>query len=272
MTNLATSAAVPAPLSASADAAIEAIDIHKSFGNVEVLKGISMTARKGEVVSILGSSGSGKSTFLRCLNFLEMPDRGEVRVAGEVVHIEAGRGGQREVNRKQIQRVRSRLSMVFQNFNLWAHMTVLQNLVEAPVQVLKLPKKEAIARAEALLHKVGLYERRDYYPAHLSGGQQQRVAIARALAMEPDALLFDEPTSALDPELVGDVLRLMQELAAEGRTMIVVTHEMGFAREVSSHVIFLHQGKIEEEGSAEKVFFHSDSERCRQFLSNSLKG
>lgn len=255
-----------------AQAAIEAIDIHKSFGSVEVLKGISMTARKGDVVSILGSSGSGKSTFLRCLNFLEMPDRGEVRVAGEVVHIESGRGGAREVNRRQIQRVRSRLAMVFQNFNLWAHMTVLQNLVEAPVQVLKIPKKEAVERAEALLHKVGLYERREYFPAHLSGGQQQRVAIARALAMEPDALLFDEPTSALDPELVGDVLRLMQELAAEGRTMVVVTHEMGFAREVSSQVIFLHQGVIEEQGSAEKVFFRSDSERCRQFLSNSLKG
>ena len=272
MTTLATAAPASPALPVSADAAIEAIDIHKSFGDVEVLKGISMTAHKGDVVSIVGSSGSGKSTFLRCLNFLEMPDYGEVRVAGEIVHIESGRGGAREVNRKQIQRVRSRLAMVFQNFNLWAHMTVLQNLIEAPVQVLKLPKKEAIERAEALLHKVGLYERRDYFPAHLSGGQQQRVAIARALAMEPDALLFDEPTSALDPELVGDVLRLMQDLAAEGRTMIVVTHEMGFAREVSSQVIFLHQGVIEEQGSPEQVFFHTQSERCRQFLSNSLKG
>lgn len=253
--------------------AIEAIDIHKSFGNVEVLKGISMTAHRGDVVSILGSSGSGKSTFLRCLNFLEMPDRGEVRVAGEVVHIREGRSGKREAgNNRQIQRVRSKLAMVFQNFNLWAHMTVLQNLIEAPVHVLGVPKREAIERAEALLHKVGLYERRDYYPAHLSGGQQQRVAIARALAMEPDALLFDEPTSALDPELVGDVLRVMQDLAAEGRTMIVVTHEMGFAREVSSHVIFLHQGQIEEQGSPEKVFYQTESERCRQFLSNSLKG
>ena len=272
LTTLATAAPASPALPVSADAAIEAIDIHKSFGDVEVLKGISMTAHKGDVVSIVGSSGSGKSTFLRCLNFLEMPDYGEVRVAGEIVHIESGRGGAREVNRKQIQRVRSRLAMVFQNFNLWAHMTVLQNLIEAPVQVLKLPKKEAIERAEALLHKVGLYERRDYFPAHLSGGQQQRVAIARALAMEPDALLFDEPTSALDPELVGDVLRLMQDLAAEGRTMIVVTHEMGFAREVSSQVIFLHQGVIEEQGSPEQVFFHTQSERCRQFLSNSLKG
>ena len=253
--------------------ALQAVDIHKSFGEIEVLKGISLTAHKGDVVSILGSSGSGKSTFLRCLNFLEMPDRGEVRVAGEVVQIKERRHGRREAGSlRQIQRVRSKLSMVFQNFNLWQHMSVMQNLIEAPTQVLKVPKAEAMERAAALLHKVGLYERRDYYPNQLSGGQQQRVAIARALAMGPDALLFDEPTSALDPELVGDVLRLMQELAAEGRTMIVVTHEMGFAREVSSHVMFLHQGQIEEEGPPEKLFFHSDSERVRQFLSNSLKG
>ncbi len=251
--------------------ALQARDIHKSFGNLEVLKGISLTARRGEVVSILGSSGSGKSTFLRCLNFLEMPDAGEIEVAGERVQIK-DRKGQRSVNEKQIQRVRAKLSMVFQNFNLWAHMTVLENLIEAPMQVLGRSRAEAVAEAEALLHKVGLYERRDYYPAHLSGGQQQRVAIARALAMNPDALLFDEPTSALDPELVGDVLRLMQELAKEGRTMIVVTHEMGFAREVSSQVLFLHQGQIEEQGTPEQVFFRSQSERVRQFLSNSLKG
>ena len=253
--------------------ALQAVDIHKSFGEIEVLKGISLTAHKGDVVSILGSSGSGKSTFLRCLNFLEMPDRGEVRVAGEVVQIKERRHGRREAGSlRQIQRGRSKLSMVFQNFNLWQHMSVMQNLIEAPTQVLKVPKAEAMERAAALLHKVGLYERRDYYPNQLSGGQQQRVAIARALAMEPDALLFDEPTSALDPELVGDVLRLMQELAAEGRTMVVVTHELGFAREVSSHVMFLHQGQIEEEGRPEKLFYHSDSERVRQFLSNSLKG
>lgn len=251
--------------------ALQARDIHKSFGNLEVLKGISLTARRGEVVSILGSSGSGKSTFLRCLNFLEMPDAGEIEVAGERVQIK-DRKGQRSVNEKQIQRVRAKLSMVFQNFNLWAHMTVLENLIEAPMQVLGRSRAEAVAEAEALLHKVGLYERRDYYPAHLSGGQQQRVAIARALAMNPDALLFDEPTSALDPELVGDVLRLMQELAREGRTMIVVTHEMGFAREVSSQVLFLHQGQIEEQGTPEQIFFQSQSERVRQFLSNSLKG
>ncbi|SUO98072.1 ABC transporter ATP-binding protein [Suttonella indologenes] len=253
--------------------ALEARNIHKSFGSHEVLKGISLTAHKGDVVSILGSSGSGKSTFLRCLNFLEMPNSGEIIVAGEDIQIKTDRKGERlAVSEKQIQRLRSRLTMVFQSFNLWAHMTVLQNVIEAPMLVLKLSKAEAVARAEALLHKVGLYERRHYYPAQLSGGQQQRVAIARALAMEPDALLFDEPTSALDPELVGDVLKLMQELAAEGRTMIVVTHEMGFAREVSNHVMFLHQGQIEEEGTPDKIFYHSDSERVRQFLSNSLKG
>lgn len=253
--------------------ALEARNIHKSFGSHEVLKGISLTAHKGDVVSILGSSGSGKSTFLRCLNFLEMPNSGEIIVAGEDIQIKTDRKGERlAVSEKQIQRLRSRLTMVFQSFNLWAHMTVLQNVIEAPMLVLKLSKAEAVARAEALLYKVGLYERRHYYPAQLSGGQQQRVAIARALAMEPDALLFDEPTSALDPELVGDVLKLMQELAAEGRTMIVVTHEMGFAREVSNHVMFLHQGQIEEEGTPDKLFYHSDSERVRQFLSNSLKG
>lgn len=252
--------------------ALQAIDIHKSFGAVEVLKGISLTAHKGDVISILGSSGSGKSTFLRCLNFLEMPDQGEVRVSGETVKIRQDKSGKRLIDEKQIQKVRAKLSMVFQSFNLWAHMSVLENLIEAPIQVLKVPKKEALQQAEALLEKVGLYERRHYYPSQLSGGQQQRVAIARALAMNPDALLFDEPTSALDPELVGDVLRLMQDLASEGRTMIVVTHEMGFAREVSSQVIFLHQGQIEEQGTPQQVFFNSQSERVRQFLSNSLKG
>ena len=205
--------------------ALQAVDIHKSFGDVEVLKGISLTAHKGDVVSILGSSGSGKSTFLRCLNFLEMPDRGEVRVAGEVVQIKEKRHGRREAGSlRQIQRVRSKLSMVFQNFNLWQHMSVMQNLIEAPTQVLKVPKAEAMERAAALLHKVGLYERRDYYPNQLSGGQQQRVAIARALAMEPDALLFDEPTSALDYGNVFKTLRLVCELSAQGFAIIMTTH------------------------------------------------
>ncbi len=259
--------------STSATPALQAINIHKSFGELDVLKGISLTAHKGDVISILGSSGSGKSTFLRCLNFLEMPDAGEIIVAGEDVRIVSDKQGKRQAgSMAQIQRVRSKLTMVFQNFNLWSHMTVMENLIEAPIQVLKLSKSEAKERASALLEKVGLYERRNYYPSQLSGGQQQRVAIARALAMEPDALLFDEPTSALDPELVGDVLKVMQDLAAEGRTMIVVTHEMGFAREVSNKVVFLHQGQIEEQGTPEELFYQTRSERCRQFLSNSLKG
>lgn len=252
---------------------LQAENIHKSFGSHEVLRGLSMSAHKGDVISILGSSGSGKSTFLRCLNFLEMPDQGEVSLHGEKVLLRVNRHGQREaVSQKQITRVRAKLAMVFQSFNLWSHMTLIQNVVEAPIHVLKLDKATAYARAEELLQRVGLYERRDFYPAHLSGGQQQRAAIARALAMEPDALLFDEPTSALDPELVGDVLKVMQDLAAEGRTMIVVTHEIAFAREVSTYVMFLHQGLVEEQGTSEKVFFHTESERCKNFLSNSLKG
>ncbi|MGC3962135.1 MAG: ATP-binding cassette domain-containing protein [Rhodocyclaceae bacterium] len=252
---------------------LEARDIHKRFGQHEVLKGISLAASKGDVISILGSSGSGKSTFLRCLNFLEMPDQGDVVLDGEQVRLRVDRRGRRVAeDPAQIERIRARLSMVFQNFNLWAHMTILENLIEAPIHVLGVPRQEAIERANALLSKVGLYERRDYYPAHISGGQQQRAAIARALAMEPEALLFDEPTSALDPELVGDVLKVMQDLASEGSTMIVVTHEMSFAREVSSQVVFLHEGRIEEQGTPDKVFNHAESERCRQFLSNTLKG
>jgi ABC-type histidine transport system ATPase subunit len=252
---------------------LEARNIHKRFGQHEVLKGISLAASKGDVISILGSSGSGKSTFLRCLNFLEMPDQGDVILDGEKVRLRHDKRGRRVAeDLAQVERIRTRLSMVFQNFNLWSHMTILENLIEAPVHVLRVPRQEAIERANALLAKVGLYERRDYYPAHISGGQQQRAAIARALAMEPEALLFDEPTSALDPELVGDVLKVMQDLAAEGSTMIVVTHEMSFAREVSSQVVFLHEGRIEEQGTPDKVFNHAESERVRQFLSNTLKG
>ena len=242
-------------------------DLHKSFGTVEVLKGLSLTAHDGDVISILGSSGSGKSTFLRCINLLETPDSGSVTVHGDTIRMIRNRRGQPvPEDRRQVERIRARLGMVFQSFNLWAHMTVLQNLIEAPIHVLGLPKRQAIERAEALLHKVGLYQRRDYYPAHISGGQQQRAAIARALAMEPDVMLFDEPTSALDPELVGEVLRVMRELADEGRTMIVVTHETSFARDVSSEVIFLHAGRIEEQGTPQQVFNNPRSERCRQFL------
>ena len=247
-------------------------DLYKRFGSVEVLKGISLTVPEGAVISILGSSGSGKSTFLRCINLLETPDAGIVTMHGETIRMRTDRHGRRvPADHKQVERIRSRLAMVFQSFNLWSHMTVLQNLIEAPVHVLKVPKKQAIERAEALLHKVGIYERKDYYPAHLSGGQQQRAAIARALAMEPEVMLFDEPTSALDPELVGEVLKVMRDLAAEGRTMLVVTHETGFAREVSSEVIFLHQGRIEEQGPPEQALDNPKSERCRQFLSGILK-
>jgi polar amino acid transport system ATP-binding protein len=241
-------------------------DLHKSFGSLEVLKGVSMTAREGDVVSLIGASGSGKSTFLRCINFLEMPSRGRIIVAGEEVKLKpSANGGAVPADRRQLERIRTQLGMVFQSFNLWQHMTVLENVIEAPVHVLKIAKPEAVARAEALLHKVGLYDKRDQYPAFLSGGQQQRASIARALCMEPKVMLFDEPTSALDPELVGEVLKVIRDLAEEGRTMILVTHEMNFARGVSSHVIFLHRGIIEEEGPPSRVFDHPTSERCRQF-------
>ncbi|MDX6749996.1 ATP-binding cassette domain-containing protein [Geminicoccaceae bacterium 1502E] len=242
-------------------------DIHKSFGAVEVLKGVSLTARQGDVIAMLGSSGSGKSTFLRCINLLEVPSRGRIVVGGEEMRLREGRGGALvPEDPRQVQRIRARLAMVFQQFNLWSHMTVLENVIEAPVHVLGVPKREAVERAGRLLEKVGIFERRDYYPSHLSGGQQQRAAIARALAMEPEVMLFDEPTSALDPELVGEVLRVMRELAAEGRTMIVVTHEMGFAREVASEVVFLHEGRVEERGPPKRLFSEPASARFRQFL------
>ena len=253
-------------------AALEVVDLHKSFGNHEVIRGVSLLARKGDVISILGASGSGKSTFLRCINMLEMPTSGEVIVAGEKIRMRTGKGGRYEPEDiHQVERMRARLGMVFQSFNLWAHMTVIENVIEAPVHVLKIPKAEAIEQAEALLHKVGIYERKDYYPAQLSGGQQQRVAIARGLAMRPEVMLFDEPTSALDPELVGEVLKVMRDLAEEGRTMLVVTHEMGFARDVSSEVVFLHEGQIEEQGDPQRVFQNPDSERFRQFLSRTMQ-
>ena len=234
-------------------------DLHKNFGSLEVLKGISLRADEHEVVSILGSSGSGKSTFLRCINLLETPTSGDVTIQGELIEMGTNRSGEIvPKDQKQVDRIRSKVSMVFQQFNLWAHMTVLQNVIEAPVHVLKVPKAEAVERAETVLNRVGLLDRKDYYPAHLSGGQQQRVAIARALAMEPEVMLFDEPTSALDPELVGEVLKVMRDLALEGRTMLVVTHEMGFAREVSNKVMFLHQGLVEENGPPQQVFDHPE--------------
>ncbi|MBZ9789968.1 ATP-binding cassette domain-containing protein [Rhizobium sp. 3T7] len=241
-------------------------DLHKSFGAHEVLKGVSAKARQGDVISIIGSSGSGKSTFLRCINLLDVPDRGRIIVNGEEVAWK--RTHRRQLQPKswrQIERMRAGLGMVFQSFNLWAHKTVLENIIEAPVHVLRIPRREAIEKAEALLSKVGLYDKRDVYPAFLSGGQQQRAAIARALCIEPSVMLFDEPTSALDPELVGEVLKVIRDLAEEGRTMLIVTHEMRFARDVSSHILFLHQGRIEEEGRPEQIFDAPLSARCREF-------
>ncbi|UXN62317.1 ABC transporter ATP-binding protein [Phyllobacterium zundukense] len=247
--------------------ALDVKDLHKSFGNVEVLKGISLGAREGEVVSILGSSGSGKSTLLRCINLLEVPDSGDVTVGDETIRMQRTRDGKsRPADQAQVERIRSRLGMVFQSFNLWSHKTILENVIEAPIHVQKRPRKECVEEAEALLAKVGITEKRDHYPSHLSGGQQQRAAIARALAMRPKVMLFDEPTSALDPELVGEVLRVMRGLAEEGRTMLVVTHEMGFARDVSSRVVFLHKGLVEEDGRPEHVFVNSKSERFKQFI------
>jgi histidine transport system ATP-binding protein len=248
-------------------------DLHKKFGENEVLKGVSLKAKAGDVISLIGSSGSGKSTFLRCINFLESPCSGRITLNGEEIRTTNDRSGSLRVSDpKQLQKMRTRLSMVFQHFNLWAHMTVLENIVEAPVSVLGLSRSEAEARARKYLEKVGLATGvENKYPSHLSGGQQQRVAIARALAMEPEVMLFDEPTSALDPELVGEVLRVMQALAEEGRTMIVVTHEMGFARNVSNHVVFLHKGKIEEQGDPKEVLNAPRSERLQQFLAGRLK-
>jgi octopine/nopaline transport system ATP-binding protein len=248
--------------------AIEIRNLHKSFGSLEVLKGVSITANEGEVVSVLGSSGSGKSTMLRCINLLETPNDGDIIIAGEKIELVKGRNGtSRAKDSRQVDRIRSQLGMVFQNFNMWSHKTVLENIIEAPIFVQKRPRAECIEEAEELLTKVGIAEKRNFYPSHLSGGQQQRAAIARALAMRPKAMLFDEPTSALDPELVGEVLKTMRALAEEGRTMLVVTHEMGFARDVSSRVIFLHKGTIEEDGTPEEVFGNTRSERMKQFIS-----
>ncbi len=246
-------------------------DVHKSFGSLEVLKGVSLTANQGDVIAMLGSSGSGKSTFLRCINLLEIPDSGRVTVSGELIRMGRDRAGKAiPEDSEQVDRIRARIGMVFQQFNLWSHMTVIQNVIEAPIHVLKVPKDEAIERANQVLTKVGLDDKLDYYPAHLSGGQQQRAAIARALAMEPEIMLFDEPTSALDPELIGEVLRVIRQLAEEGRTMIVVTHEIGFAREVANHAVFLHEGRIEEEGPPKEIFGNQRSERFRQFLASHL--
>ena len=254
---------------AEAIPALEIRDLHKRYGDLDVLKGISLTANDGDVISILGSSGSGKSTFLRCINLLENPHRGQIFFSGEELQLKAGRDGQLVASsNEQINRLRTQVGFVFQNFNLWPHMTVLDNIIEAPRRVLGLSKDEAIASAEILLAKVGIGDKRHVYPNQLSGGQQQRAAIARTLAMQPKVILFDEPTSALDPEMVQEVLGVIRALADEGRTMLLVTHEMSFARQVSSEIVFLHQGVVEEQGTPEQVFNNPQSERCKQFMSS----
>ncbi|SOY83763.1 putative Binding-protein-dependent transporter, ATP_binding component [Cupriavidus taiwanensis] len=249
---------------------IAARDIYKSFGPLQVLRGVSLTLRKGDVTAVIGPSGSGKSTLLRCLNHLEVIDRGSLHIEGETLAAAGPDGAARYVPDADVRRICRKMGMVFQSFNLFPHMTVLQNIIEAPVTVKGLRRDAVIPQAEELLRKVGLLAKRDNYPARLSGGQKQRVAIARALAMEPDIMLFDEPTSALDPELTGEVLRTMRQLAEEHMTMLVVTHEMGFAREVANHVVFMDEGQILEEGPPAEVFGAPAHARTREFLAHML--
>ncbi len=246
---------------------IEISNLHKSYGSLEVLKGVDISAKRGDVVSLIGSSGSGKSTLLRCANLLEDSQEGSIVFKGEPVEWRGQGASRHPANSKQVLRIRTNLSMVFQQFNLWAHMSILQNVMEAPVTVLGRDKAEAEESARAYLAKVGIGDKCDAYPAQLSGGQQQRAAIARALCMEPEALLFDEPTSALDPELEQEVVKVIKDLAAEGRTMLIVTHDMKLAHDVSDHVVFLHQGLIEEQGAPDQLFGAPKSERLRGFLS-----
>src|SRR3954470_12904681 len=251
----------------SEPAAVSIRDLRKRFGALEVLKGVSLEAADGDVISILGASGSGKSTMLRCINMLEVPDAGEVAIGGETIALEKDRRGRmRPADGGQVDRIRSKVAMVFQSFNLWSHMTVLENVVEAPVHVQKRPRAECVAEAEALLDKVGIADKRDHYPAHLSGGQQQRAAIARALCMHPKVMLFDEPTSALDPELVGEVLRVIRALAEEGRTMLVVTHELGFAYHVANRVLFIADGVIHEQGTPDQILKQPTQPKTQAFL------
>lgn len=247
---------------------IELRNIHKSYGDLEVIKGVDLTAHKGDVIALIGSSGSGKSTLLRCVNLLETAQQGDIVISGEPVSWSHETANRSPKDADQVRRFRTNLSMVFQQFNLWSHLSVLQNVTEAPVTVLGRDKADAEAFGRALLEKVGIADKADMYPSQLSGGQQQRAAIARALAMEPSAMLFDEPTSALDPETEAEVVTVIRELAAEGRTMLLVTHDMKMAREVANHVIFLHQGVIEEQGTPEQVFKQTKSTRLQQFLSS----
>ncbi|WP_127115285.1 ABC transporter ATP-binding protein [Shimia sediminis] len=246
---------------------LEIRNLHKAYGDLEVIKGVDITAHRGDVVSLIGSSGSGKSTILRCANLLEDSQQGEILFKGEPVTW-SGQGRDRHPgDAKQVLRIRTNLSMVFQQFNLWSHMTILQNVMEAPLTVLGRDRAEVEEAAHGYLNKVGIADKHDVYPAQLSGGQQQRAAIARALCMEPEALLFDEPTSALDPELEQEVVRVIKALAEEGRTMLIVTHDMKMAHDVSDHVVFLHQGKIEEEGDPATLFGSPKTERLQGFLS-----
>ena len=242
---------------------IQVHNIHKSFKNNDILKGVSFSAEKGDVIALMGSSGSGKSTLLRCINLLTVPDVGSIQLDQQVMTFPSQKAA---LSPKQITQLRTKVGMVFQQFNLWAHMTLLENLIAAPLHVLKQNKAATIAEAKTLLAKVGLADKLDRYPSQLSGGQQQRAAIARALMMKPEVMLFDEPTSALDPEMVGEVLQVMQQLANDGMTMLVATHELGFAKQVANKAIFLHEGKIVEEGDTHTVFNHPKTERFQQFL------
>ena len=251
-----------------AETVIEIKDLHKSFGDLNVLNGVNISAKQGEVISLIGSSGSGKSTLLRCANLLENSQQGEIKFSGEKIKWKGSGDNRAPADSNQVRLMRTNLSMVFQQFNLWSHMTVLQNVVEAPVSVLGLAREKAEDNAHAYLNKVGIGEKWNAFPSELSGGQQQRAAIARALCMEPSALLFDEPTSALDPELEQEVIKVIKDLALEGRTMIIVTHDMKLAADVSNHVVFLHQGLIEEEGSPNSLFKSPKSERLQKFLSS----
>ena len=251
-----------------AETVIEIKDLHKSFGDLNVLNGVNISAKQGEVISLIGSSGSGKSTLLRCANLLENSQQGEIKFSGEEIKWKGSGDNRAPADPNQVRLMRTNLSMVFQQFNLWSHMTVLQNVVEAPVSVLGLAREKAENNAYAYLNKVGIGEKWNAFPSELSGGQQQRAAIARALCMEPCALLFDEPTSALDPELEQEVIKVIKDLALEGRTMIIVTHDMKLAADVSNHVVFLHQGLIEEEGSPNSLFKSPKSERLQKFLSS----
>jgi polar amino acid transport system ATP-binding protein len=249
---------------------MSAHEVRKRFGRLEVLKGVSLDVKRAEVVCIIGPSGSGKTTFIRCIHHLEKIDGGRIEVNGHLIGYREQNGKLIEDSERSIARQRAEIGMVFQRFNLFPHKTALENVIEAPVQVRGVPKRQAIQEAEELLRRVGLADKRDVYPGKLSGGQQQRVAIARALAMKPALMLFDEPTSALDPEVIGEVLDVMKELALEGMTMIVVTHEMGFAREAADRVVMMDDGRIIEEGTPEHFFREPREERTKQFLSKIL--